>query len=266
MKEMGERLTGFPREFRHKAAVSVWEGLLHRLNLEFSEESRQNLLAANELLRQNSVVVYLNHTAMMEDVALLVSMVLTYLTNAKRIIGPVAMKHYDPARDPINATLLRSLKVLGIETFPIVQPVDIDKHATVYSDRKIQRMRENLKIVTANAVRNPGTVFGITPEGTRSNDGKLLPAKKGIGYLESYDANDTLHYLPVALALEKYFNHPKIEVGLPLRLGEMNLEKSILPEDPKERAQFLVDVHMQRLVGMLPQEMKGVYNRENNIT
>lgn len=265
MKEMGDRLAGFPRELRHVAAVKAWEGFLRRMNLEFSGESRQNLVYANQLLKQNSMVVYVNHTSLMKDVELPVSMVLSFLTNTKRIIGPVAMRHYDPARDPISATLLRLLKPLGIEVFPIVQPESIDGGAIVYGDEQKRQMSTALRTVTVNAVRNPGTIFGIAPEGTRSKDGKLLSAKRGIGYLESYDPKHTMYYLPVAIVLEKFSDHPSIQVGEPLRLGEMNLELETLPKDPKERAQFLADVHMQRLADMLPQEMRGAYNRENNI-
>jgi len=259
MKEMESRVSKFPRELRHVGGSLVWEGLLRRLNLEFSEESRQNLLAANLLLKKYSEVVYVNHTSSMEDMELPVSMVLTFLTNTKRIIGPVAMQHYDPGRDWKNAVLLRLLKPLGIEIFPIVQPVGIDEKATMYSDEKTLQMSADLRTATTNAVRNPGTVFGITPEGTRSPNGRLLPARKGIGYLESYDPSDTLRYIPVAIVLKKFYSSPKIEVGQPLSLGEMNINNKTLPEDPKERAQILANAHMQRLAGMLPLEMRGVY-------
>ncbi len=259
MRENEAGLGGSLREFRRAAAGKVWEGLLRRLNLEFSEESRQNILSANELLKENSVVFYISHTSM-TDAELAVPMVFNFLTNAKRIIGPAAMKHYDPARDFKSAMLLRALKPLGIQILPIVQPEDKDStNANIYSDKRSQRMSANLRIITENVMKLPGSVYGIAPEGTRSDNGALLPAKKGIGYLEAYDQADKLRYLPVAIVYGKFSNHPKIEVGKPLSLGEMNLEKSSLPKDPKERAQYLADVHMQRLADMLPPEMRGVY-------
>ena len=258
---MGERLAGFPRELRHRAAVKVWERLLRNLNLEFSEESRQNLLAANQLLKQNSVVFYINHKSLKKDAALSVSMVLAFLTNAKQIIGPAAMGRYDPSRDLKNAILLRALRPLGIQILPIARPEEIDKlDATRYSEEEKKQMRTDLRIATEEAVRNPGTVFGIAPEGTsKSLDGALLPARNGIGYLEAFDPDDNLVYLPVAYDYGISSGHPKIQVGKPLSLREMNLEKSMLPEDSKERAQFLTTVHMKRLADMLPAEMRGVY-------
>lgn len=228
-------------------------------NLEFSEESRQNLVDANQALSEHSLVIYVNHTSMVEDVGLPVTMVLSFLTNTKRIIGPVAMKHYDPARDPVNAVLLRMLKTIGIEIYPIVQSEDIDGNAAAYGVEKTQQLSTDVRNAMADAVTNPGTVFGITPEGTRSRDGRLIRAKKGIGYLANYDPEHTLYYLPVAIVLEKFSDHPSIRVGRPLRLDEMNLDLHTLPDDPRDRAQYLADVHMQRLADLLPREMRGEY-------
>ena len=120
-------------------------------------------------------------------------------------------------------------------------------------------MSNKLKEATINAVRNPGSVFGITPEGTRNENGMLLPAKKGIGHLEGYDPDHSLYYLPIALVLPKYSQHPKIEVGEALKLNEIIPDLRALPEDPKIRAQVLTDTHMQRLAQMLPEKMRGVY-------
>jgi len=259
MKETAGKL-GFSRELRHLAASKICESLLRKLNLEFSEESHQNLLETNKLLAQHSVIIYINHTSMLVDVELPISMVLTHLTNAKRIVGPVAMKHYDPSRDKKNAMFLRLLKPLGIEVFPIVQPKSIDEDAIGYSGEEKQSLSADLKVAITNAVNFPGKVLGITPEGTRSKNGKLLPARTGIGYLESYDPNNSLRYLPIAIILERFSNCPKFEVGKPFGLGELNIEKGTLPEDPKKRARTLTDMHMLRLASMLPPEMRGAYS------
>jgi len=40
------------------------------------------------------------------------------------------------------------------------------------------------------------------------------------------------------------------------------IEKSTLPEEPRERAQALAHIHMQRLADMLFPSMRGVYNSE----
>jgi 1-acyl-sn-glycerol-3-phosphate acyltransferase len=259
MKETEAEPANLPREIRRVIAAGVWEGLLRGLHLEFTEESRRNLFEANELLKNNSMVVYINHTSMMEDVELPVSMVMAFLTNTRRIVGPIAMKHYDPARDWKNAVLLRFLKPLGVEIFPIVQPENVDANAEVYGDEEKRQMSIRLRAVMADAVKSPGTVIGLTPEGTRSKKGTLLPARGGIGYLESYDTDQTLRYLPVVIVLKKYSDRPKIQAGKPLSLGEMGLEKNMLPADPKERARFLADLHMERLAGMLPPSMRGAY-------
>jgi hypothetical protein len=260
MKETEGRFGGISWELRHLAAIPVWEGLLRGIGLEFSQKSRQHLFKANELLRDNPVLIYANHSSMEEDVALTVSMGLTYLTNTRRIIGPAAMKHYDYSRDRKNAMLLRLLKPLGgIEFLPMVQPETIDSNAAKYGKEEVEEMRTTLRTEMENIVSSPRTIFGITPEGTRSEDGKLIRVRLGIGYFESYDMYDRIRYLPVAIVLPKCSSQPKIEIGEPLSLAETDLDKNNLPADPKTRAQFVADFHMTRLAEMLPPEMRGVY-------
>jgi hypothetical protein len=263
MRERGERQI-IPKELRRKAASFVWEEMLDRNNLEFSASSQQNLTDANQLLKESSLVAYLNHSTQKEDVIISVVLAFNYLTNAKRIIGPAAMRHYDLFRDPKHAIPLRMLKPLGIEFFPIVQPLEIDKNAGVYNDERTQKMSNKLKEATMEAVRNPGSIFGITPEGTRNDNGALINARRGIGYLESYDPDHSLYYLPVALVLPSFSNNPKIEVGKALKLNEIIPDLKELPDNPKIRAQFLTDIHMQRLARMLPEEMRGVYSSDNH--
>ena len=246
-----EKVTHFAHELRHIAAAKMWNRLLQQLGLEFSEESQRNLIHANNLLKDNSLVVYINHTSM-KDAELAISMVFSFLTNAKRIIGPAGMKHYDINRDPKNAMLFRLLKSLGITILPIAQQDDDRDYGYVE-----EQMRTKLRDTTKSTMELPGSVDGIAPEGTRSRDGKLLQAKRGIGFLDGY--NPGLFYLPVAIAYREFSGQPSIFVGKPLCLKDMIAEETELPNEPKEKAQFLADLHMQRLAGMLPEHMRGFY-------
>ena len=78
---------GGPRpDLKQRLAKKGWDILTRKLGLEFSEESRGHLIQLNEQLLKNSAVVYINHTAIM-DAPVVISMVLSQLTNAKNVLG-----------------------------------------------------------------------------------------------------------------------------------------------------------------------------------
>lgn len=196
------------RDLKNYLITSAWNSLRNKLGLEFSQDSQTNLVQLNKILLTNPAVVYINHTSKL-DAPVAVLMVLSQLPNAVNILGPAGMKHYDWRRDPISAGFLRLLKYVNIRALPVVQVDDkVD-----YGERQ-RRMIENLKRET-EIIKQPGSVYGITPEGTRNKkDGSLLRANRGIGYLEQYGPE--IFYLPAAIMYRKQTSAPRIIVGEPL--------------------------------------------------
>jgi len=232
-----------------EGSTFVWNLLRNKLNLEFSQESQTNINRLNELLLTHPAVVYINHTSKL-DALMAVSMVLSQLTNAKNILGPVGMKHYDWRRDPVSAGFLRLLKYMNIRALPIVQVDDkVD-----YGERQ-RLMIENLKRET-EIIREPGSVYGIVPEGTRSKDGSLLKANKGIGYLGGYGE---IFYLPVVFIYQKPAPKQGIILGEPLQLKDIIPQGMQLSQDPREKAQTIANLHMSRLAALMPYSLRGVY-------
>ena len=257
---MKEKIT---RHRVQKVAEDVWNYSLNKWGLEFSDESRENLVRANELLKTNSLVFYINHTSTFPDVVLPTSMVMAYMPNAKRRLAPVAERHYSWRRDPLNAMALRLIgSVGGIDLFPVVQSEKLDEKAAKYSPFEKQVKTDRVVEVMKNIVVNPGAVFGIAPEATRTN-GQLIKGERGLGMFSRYDREGKLRYSHLAIAMGQFHNEqPRVVFGEPLALHEIferiNVKFDSI-KDPRERIQQITDVHMMRLAQDLPEEMKGYY-------
>lgn len=240
---------------RSPIAEFIWDRMRDKHNFEpLSEQSLQNLARANEHLKQGALVVYLNHTST-NDAPVAISLVLSHLTNARRFMGPAGMKHYDLSRDPKNAVLLRALRLLNIHAMPVVQHDDLEH----YPPEKRERLLTNLKRKAQNLLSKPGSIYGITPEGTRNREtGTLLRARPGIGKLQKYSHN--LTYLPIAITYAQHSEQPQVVIGAPERLGDLvNVFDVMLPQEENERAQAIADLLMYNLSLLMPESLRGVY-------
>ncbi len=114
-------------------------------------------------------------------------------------------------------------------------------------------MRQSIKMV------NDGYIFGISPEGTRSGDGKLLPAHPGIVPIA---LKTGAPLIPVAhFGTEKFPENVKkfkrtdfhIRVGKPFTLNAGGERVT------KQVRQKMVDEMMIELAKLLPEEYRGAY-------
>ncbi len=119
---------GLQPTLRSLLAEKIWSKVCEAHNFEpLSEQSLKNLAEANEALKKQALIIYLNHTST-QDVSVAISLILSHLTNARHFMGPAGMKHYDLKRDPVNGILLRSLRLLNIQVMPVVQQNDLDSY------------------------------------------------------------------------------------------------------------------------------------------
>ncbi len=245
---------------RRPFAERIFKKVSETHNFEpLSAESLQNLAEANQLLAKEALIIYVNHTST-SDAAVAITLALSHLTNARHFMAPAGMKHYDLTRDPMNAILLRSLRLLNIQVMPVVQHNDLEN----YPPKKKERMIQQLKKKAQRFLNKPRSIYGITPEGTRNKKtGELLEGRPGLGKLEKH-APQTIKYLPIAIIYEKYSDKPQIVVGKPETLGSVtnNLEVT-LPEEENARAKKITDILMYKLSLLMPQNLRGQYSDYN---
>ncbi|MGD8744316.1 MAG: 1-acyl-sn-glycerol-3-phosphate acyltransferase [Candidatus Woesebacteria bacterium] len=144
-----------------------------------------------------------------------------------------------------------------------------------YGKEFAYRMREKLP-------SNPLII--ISPEGHRSDDGKLLPAEKGVGFLVNLvsrqkkerqkkdDKQHKAHVVQVGLVYENFlgpeihFLHNKkrakvnLVVGKPLEVDDLMAQAENLSEFNKSRHHRISHILMTKMSNNLPKEMRGFYD------
>ena len=132
-----------------------------------------------------------------------------------------------------------------------------------YSPEEIAFMSTQLRELSSLLMGNAHTIYGITPEGTRNEDGILTKARTGLGRLEQYHTPSETFYLPVGLIYPPHAEKNTIEVGKPILLPD-SIDFSTLPlpnstEDARHRAEMITDELMRYLAQLLPEESRGYY-------
>jgi len=220
---------------------------------EVNDEDKDNLNLARECLKDGSLVVYINHPSLADGPLAITYLLDNFGSYAKIIGGPESRKHSDFTREPRDALILRLTAFLGIRMIPIVQHYDRGQYEREEIFATLRKFVKGYRDILV-----PGGIFLIAPEGTRSPDGTLQEAQKGIGHLLKYKRS-SIHFLPMAiipedtidrgLNLGKKFN---IRIGRPYsreEIEEIEISEGFSP----------INVLMSILASLLPPEMQGVY-------
>src|SRR3972149_2791835 len=135
----------------------------------------QNLEKAKEHLKNGSLLVYANHLGIF-DILVFGKVIRDNISILSATTLLMAMKYKDPEREEHKkiGKLLYLLRAgYGFRLLPIVQDTNEEKER--YPDFKTINAKTFLQAV--RALRTPGNIVIIAPEGTRSQDGQLLEAK-----------------------------------------------------------------------------------------
>lgn len=265
-KEPSERFL----KFREMIAEFAWAMMERKYSDGFlDQESRDNLAEANEFLKTGSLVLYPNHQRII-DTPIAISLALKNLSEAKNFLGPAGMKHFDINRDPVMAVLLRALKLLHVYAVPVVQHNEANANQYQASDRVM--MAAVLRKLAEEMLGTPGNVYGIAPEGTRHESGKLAEGRFGFGRLRHLHQPDKVGYLPVAIIYPEKDAAGNETRPFQIKIGKMVfwddlVDASQLPEgnDPETAKlgdEIVTDALMRQLAQLLPPEMRGYYSEE----
>ncbi len=221
---------------------------LYRLEI----KNKENLWDLKELLKHNSVVIYINHLTSV-DPLFIMSNLLEEGDFDFQIVAPVSRKHYDFFRKPLSALAFRIGQGLGIKLYPIVQHYDHQSYSEKEDSRLALRFFSQFKKLS----QQPGTVFLIAPEGTRNEFGvSLQPAQPGIGLMAKI--NPEVYFAPVGIVPQEkitsglnFGRQFALVYGKPFQLDQLEVKD-------KTRIEIAQDL-MTRLANLLPESMRGEY-------
>jgi len=267
-------LDSLPGEVRRIFAVALLNILLKVMGMEFSQESKKNIRELNERLKEGSVIMYANHTALV-DFVVAALLALSELTNAEMIFGPVASQYVEPddtkrfSKNKVIAFILKRIGPLGITLLPIDTATTPNTNMTPEKRRARRAKRARLRAVAKDALSKPGSALGITPQGTRSKDeaGSMMEALPGVGSFDDPNQKIPITYLPFAMIYWRYFHdNPALVVGrvqtLDELLAEEGLNREKVPKNPEEKAKFITKLLMQKLAALQPESMRGFYAKK----
>lgn len=228
--------------------------------VEVSEESEVNIKAIRDHLKNGSVVFYFNQISNTDGPVLIavITKEMGPAINHLAVVG--AYKDYDLARNLTSPSRLGQSLVMrfapsffNVETLPIVQAYDKDSYSNE-TDRMllrwfIKRSREIL--------RQPGGVFLLSPEGTRSPDGKLQKALTGIEHLGKYG---NVVFVPIAhYSIGPYSREFSLGGNWVIKVGEMIPAEAVFRETIPKGLTNYADVLMLKLAAGLPEDIRGFY-------
>jgi hypothetical protein len=207
-------------------------------------------------LKEGSMVIYSNHTSLLDGFLAYISVMALSGENLHAFGGPAAMKHGDAKRNPLDFIryLYRFAHYCGVDLVPVVQVGDgyYPQGKTLQSHLAMARMAKRV-------LRQPGGVVFAAPEGTRSQDGQLLPGQEGIELFGKLGRNTI--FMPLAIIPERI--NRGIRTGqITFRCGETFSYEQIQKEI-KTTGRTPVDAMMGRLARLLPENMQGVYRQSN---
>jgi len=166
--------------------------------VEVSEGSEANIKSIRAHLENGSVVFYYNQISNTDGPVIIATIAQNMGPSINHLAVLGAYKDYDVARNLTSLSRLGQSLVMrfapsffSVEMLPIIQAYDKDSYSKeanhVLLRRFIKRSREIL--------RQPGGAFLLSPEGTRSPDGKLQKALPGIEHLGKYG---NVVFVPIA--------------------------------------------------------------------
>jgi hypothetical protein len=238
-----------------KILIEALPKLAYKINI--SEESQKRIDEIKENLGQNkdlNFIVYFNHICY-EDPWFVGHVVNMFDPKKTRhLVAPISYYHIK-SKNVGDSTLKSMEKLAGlcdVETIPIIQAYQIKKPEKYHYTQEqanvtYAKLTNRLKELKRN---NIPTGFLISPEGTRSSDGVLGEAERGLPVFGRILG--PVLFIPIGISYNQEFKRSKPNVfrSLNLEVGESHLYKT-----GKDRQD--VDFYMDMLAKTLPEEMRG---------
>lgn len=252
-------------------------------------ENSNNLRVLNDK-PSDPAIIYFNHLA--KDEPLLTSLMIKQYADKRldNLVMPVSYWHSQFENYRAYYAAVQYGEKIGKLKLPrVVQTYDLrgqdNRQEGGESLEKISRgLNRELKMVLDQSIPE-GALLVISPEGHRSDNGRLLPATGGLGFavnmMHKFRGQGKIengYVIPIGIVFEDYkgpqFHYRsgrrplaksrvKMIVGKPLETSEV-IERTkdfteFLLDESKSDASSISHYLLWKLSGLLPEEMEGVY-------
>lgn len=233
------------------------------IKMDISPESLENLQKIDEYLKHGSIIIYANHTSML-DAFLGIPVGISHLPHLRKAMYLLAEKYAIPNRRKKSsyaiAPLTQLVNTLGVVVVPVPQKLSEqgDEKKKIKGKKRLQKFVEKRNKI----MNSSGTAIGFTPEATRDQTIEMTQFKDGI-------VKTALLY-PEALCcpmglVPKGGNTFELVVGEPKLASQMTesiVDRIALETDPalvKQLLQECADQFGYEVAPLLPENMRGVY-------
>lgn len=242
-----------------KAAVEILSKFEIKMNI--SPESLEQLQKIDDYLKHGSIIIYANHTSML-DAILGIPSGIHHLPHLRKVMYLLAEKYAIPnSKQKLSYLIAPVTKVansLGVVAVPVPQKLS-EQVSEIEKQKGLERLA-NYEKTRDDLMNKRGTACGYTPGATRSAE---LPRFKA-GIVKTAQLYPEALCCPMGL-VPKGENIFELVVGEPTMASEM--VKTIIgriatESDPamiKQLYQEGADLFGYEVAALLPEHMRGVY-------
>ena len=225
-------------------------------------------------------VLYFNHIAS-DDPLIIAYLLTTYLDNRLANVIYTVSEEYTKLRGkkPHYIFGVKLAEIVHFSMPRIVQPYRLrDEAINDVQRKKLEKQSFKLARQFARLLTEKlhlGATVIIAPESHRSEDGSLLPAEKGLGFMVNKIAERTRGlFLPIGLSFNDEHNrglnynpfHPRninVNIGSPLSYDEiLCMTQQLTEKNENLRSSDFSHLLMLQLLNLLPESMHGFYSQE----
>lgn len=235
----------------------------YEMKMDISPESLRNLQKIDEYLKQGSVIIYANHTALL-DAFLGIPFVVSHLPHLRKGMYLLAEKYAIPNRRKKSsyaiAPITKLANSLGVIVVPVPQKLSEQK-----DERKKQKGKKRLAKYEEkrNALMSKkGTASAYAPEATRGATLEMTQFRDGI--VKAAQLYPDALCCPMGLVPngENTFELVVGEPKLAKQMTESIADRIAVENDPavtKQLLQECANLFGFEVASLLPENMRGVY-------
>jgi len=222
-------------------------------------ETQNRIEIIKDFLEKNpqyNFIIYFNHISYNDPaIALHAAEKITPADQHRHLLVPISYSHSE--KNSVGGKLVdlftNFIGNLDIETVRVIQNYQINHPKYNYTADKakathyqyLRRLQELKKSATPTGIL-------ISPEGHRSEDGRLAKAESGI--IANGRILAPVIYVPVAISYQGKFKRSSINLGkkMIMNIGEISKQE-------KAKEYPSLEELMQKLANALPEEMRGIW-------